>query len=195
MSGPLTGTYTRLCFKDSTSNKFYIVIAIENYVVTNWGRVGSSGQSRIEQTDELPTGRVATREVAREKVFEKTAKGYRVTTHHGFAVSDRLADAVRTLLKQGDSRVVQTLKEEAESSGTERPPPTAPGPKRPGPRTPDGPEGLLQRASEDAPLEELLERWSVVSADWEELHSRHEQMQVLVTRAKQIVTDKLMGGA
>lgn len=76
MSTPISASGFYLTMVEGNHNKFYIAITAERFAITNWGRIGSSGQTSFQR---MPT--VADAEaICRRQAYAKAAKGY--TMHH-----------------------------------------------------------------------------------------------------------------
>ena len=181
----VTGYYAE--YREGTSSKFYTSLVADNgVVVTNWGRIGSEGQSKIQK---LPT-REDAEAIAMRQFFSKKAKGYTALTEDLiFAVED---ESLNRACESNDSRYLTRAFGQARTS------PQFENDKR---AVSAHYEDFVARAQKlmtdaaDQPFETVWAQFQELKAAWEEIDSQHAQAKITldVTTAK--LNARLMSGA
>lgn len=72
MSTPITATGYYLEMVNAQHNKFYVAIVAERFALTNWGAIGSVGQSSCPRQLSVEDAEA----VVRRQAYQKAAKGY-----------------------------------------------------------------------------------------------------------------------
>lgn len=181
----VTGWY--LEYRQGTSNKFYTVLIADNgVVITNWGRIGSEGQGKI---DKMPNFEAAD-DVGRRQLYAKKSKGYEaLATEVKFPVEEvvlnescsrdrwnviaRLFAKARTEPQfEGDKQAVATHYQEFVKRASK----------------------LLDTASTRS-FDEVWAEGEELQEAWKELEDQHGQAKVTVDLLTQTLNQRLMSGS
>jgi predicted DNA-binding WGR domain protein len=175
-----------LSFRDSASNKFYNVHAFaDGNLVLNWGRIGTSGQTKIEKytPDEAQI-------IAKRQVYAKAGKGYKmqvdefkytvdkevhervIESNWGCITLDR---ALQTSLQDSQFTKQQRLVTTHYDTFIEQT------------------NQVLDAAAKGEDFDGLLDRWQKLSEAWGELADKHDHAKAAVSMVQQVVSQRLMG--
>lgn len=175
-----------LQYVDGSSRKYYNVHAFaDGTLILNWGRIGTSGQTKIEKytADEAQI-------IAKRQVYAKAGKGYKMQTDEfkytvdqevydrvvvsnwGCLVLDR---ALQTALAENQFTKQQRLVTTHYDTFIEQT------------------NQVLDAAAKGEEFEPLLERWEKLAGAWKELADKHDHAKAAVSMVQQVVSQRLMG--
>lgn len=165
-------------------NKFYTVLIVEDgTVITNWGKIGADGQSKI---DKLPNAEKA-EELGMRQFYAKATRGYEIK-HRDVkfevpkkAVDDAHAGSYRALLRPFmEARTAPVFANESSLAL----------------RHYDDFAAKAQALLTDAPnmdFETLFARHSELNDVWASLTEKHNEVSTIVDLTKATLMKKLMG--
>lgn len=175
-----------LTFQDTASSKFYKVFAFsDGHLVLHWGRIGTSGQTKVEKytPDEAQI-------IAKRQVYSKAGKGYKMSCDaFDFTVNDDIRD--RVLMKNWGAQVLVDAHESAmtEDSFTQRQRLVTVHYDQFIEQT----NKVLDAAAKGEQFEPLLASWQQLSDAWTELKDKHDHAAVAVGMVQQVVAQRMMG--
>lgn len=177
----------RLTMQEGTHNKFYDVFAGEDgTLVLNWGRIGTSGQSKVE----VHTAEEA-KNMAMRQVYAKASKGYRVNVDDvQFPVADQQVNNMRTY-QSGVTRMVQLLDRHMNSDAFLQQQRLAMAHYD---KFIEDANKVLDQAAQGQALENLLDSWNGLAEAWKELDDKHGHALAAVRLVQSTVQTKLMSG-
>lgn len=173
-------------YRDGTSNKYYYVFAFaDGNLLLNWGRIGTSGQVKIEKytPDEAQI-------IAKRQVYAKAGKGYKmIADAFDFTIDD---STHKRALQQGwgASQINQAFQMALrEDAFTQRQRLVTTHYDQFIEQT----NQVLDAAAKGEEFEPLLARWEALSGAWMELKDKHDHAAAAVGMVQQVVAQKLMG--
>lgn len=180
----MNGRLWSLVYTEGTSSKFYNIFAVGHWVITQWGRIGYDGQTKVSMFASI---QAATNEAV-NTLHTKRQKGYELVKNDQDVTVRR--DVVSQVVNDGVSAARLLAAQVA---------------KTPKAKPIDGQDMLnqvghlvenlkiLSDHGGDLPLDELLDRWGEISAVWDDLAASYKEADLLVTTVRAQVTQRVMG--
>lgn len=183
----VTGWYME--YRDPTNNhhKFYTVLVAENGVlVTNWGRIGATGQSSIKKLPSQEDAYV----LGQRQVFAKRAKGY-VAVHED--VKFTLAESVT--VEAAELNVAYYMTRPFFAAAAE---PQYEGDKKAVSAHYDEFVERAQKLMSEAstrPFDAVYAEFEELQEAWQAISDKHDEAKVTIDLTTQLLNQRLMSGS
>lgn len=175
-----------LRFVEGNSSKFYNVHAFaDGNLVLNWGRIGTSGQTKVEKYTPQEA-----QIIAKRQVYAKAGKGYKMETDE---FKYTVEDVIHERVIQGNwgcaplDRAFQVAQRENLFNKQQRLVTTHYD------TFIEQTNQVLDAAAKGEDFDALLDRWQKLSEAWGELADKHDHAKAAVGMVQQVVSQKLMG--
>lgn len=182
----VTGYY--LENRTANHSKFYTVLVADNGVcVQAWGRIGTSGQAKIQRLQSLSDAEA----VGRSKAYAKRSEGYSMLTEElAFSIDESILDEA---CKLDDAKRLTVPFHKARTE------PQYQGAKRAVTDHYDEfvekAQRLLATAGDDRPFDEVYAEFEELETAWQTISDKHGQAEVTINLTRQMLSQRLMSGA
>lgn len=180
----MTGWY--LTYQQGTSNKYYRVTVSDNGLVTmTWGRIGSAGQSKVQNLESYADAAA----IGKRQAYSKAAKGYTMV-HEDFpftATPGQVSDAIESqdpgTLNQLFAVAARTPRFETDTTAVL-----------------DNYDSFVDKAQNlietvnTAPIDKTYDAFEELTESWKEIDDRHATVATTIALVEQLLQQALLGG-